>query len=251
MTETKVSIDYSEIDSKIIRDDDEWLVKPIVIAAEIVQEYEDGKAYKAADELKEMYEYAKIAGSKPIKVLEHPGVDTDYLLKRNSDTYGRVENFRVETTPRFRIIADGWWNKKVTPKEVIEDIRSNKMRDCSIGFTFTPDNTSGEWNGQHYDYKQTHIFLDHVAAPIPAGRCPGPVCGIGYDSKLHVESDAQCPVCTHMKQVGMSVAGKRLYAAYGPDVLEVIDTGYIPQAAQCDFDKKFKETFGKLKASLT
>jgi hypothetical protein len=193
-------------------------------------------------------------GSKPVKILEHPNASTDYLVKRNSDVFGRVDNFRFEASPRARVIADAWWSKKVTPANVLEDIKTSKMRDCSIGFTFDPDITPGVWNGAKYDYKQTNMFLDHVAAPIPAGRCPGPICGIGYDSKAQVQLDAKvlaaCPVCAHMKDAGFETAGKRLYAAYGPDVLEVIDTGYKPQSA-IDMDKKFRETFRELEKQLS
>ena len=38
-------------DSKIIQDDDKFLVVKAVIASEIVHKYEDGMAYKPADEL--------------------------------------------------------------------------------------------------------------------------------------------------------------------------------------------------------
>jgi len=38
-------------DSKIIQDDDKFLVVKVVIASEIVHKYKDGMAYKPADEL--------------------------------------------------------------------------------------------------------------------------------------------------------------------------------------------------------
>jgi hypothetical protein len=38
-------------DSKIIQDDDKFLVVKAVIASEIVHKYKDGMAYKPADEL--------------------------------------------------------------------------------------------------------------------------------------------------------------------------------------------------------
>jgi hypothetical protein len=252
--QTKVSFDNSTIDAKVLRDDEDWLVMPLVIASEIVQQYDDGYAYKSADELRKMIETAELVGSKPIKILSHPGADTDYLVKRNSDTFGKVTNFRFEESPRVRVLADAWWSKKRTPANVLDDIRGMKMRDCSIGFTYDSVTEHGVWNGQKFDYRQTNIFLDHVAAPIPAGRCPGPICGIGYDSKTSVQLDAKvlaaCPVCAHMKDAGFETAGKRLYQAYGPDVLEVIDTGYKPTATQMDMDKQFTQIFSELKKQL-
>ena len=42
MSERKISVDYATIDDKIIRNDADWLVMPIVIASEMVQQYDDG-----------------------------------------------------------------------------------------------------------------------------------------------------------------------------------------------------------------
>ena len=129
------------------------------------------------------------------------------------------------------------------------------MLDVSIGFTFDKEQVAGEFEGKKYDYKQTNIFLDHLAAPIPAGRCPGPICGIGYDSTA-VRIDAvvmdACPVCSHMSQVGWAEAGKRLYAAYGSDILEVIDTGYIPAPPKLEtsIDAEFSRVLAEFNSNI-
>jgi hypothetical protein len=264
MSERKVSLDFSMIDEKIIRNDNEWLVMPIVIASELVQQYDDGYAYKPADELEKMALNAELVGSKPIKILEHPHADTNYLVQRQGDVSGRVTNFRfVKNQPdaktnrpmRRAVLADGWWSKKLTPQNVIDDIVNLKMRDCSIGFSFDAVKTPGVFEGTKYDYLQTNIYLDHVAAPIPAGRCPGPICGIGYDSKNvnALAFDAlTCPVCSRIKEAGFEVAGKRLYKAYGPDVLEVIEGHPLPtvEAPKTSIDDDFLRVFKELDAKL-
>jgi hypothetical protein len=66
--------------------------------------------------------------------------------------------------------------------EVLKKIKSGELKDNSIGFTCDKDLTPGEFQGQHYDYVQRNICIDHLAAPIEKGRCPSPYCGINVDS---------------------------------------------------------------------
>jgi hypothetical protein len=256
--------------SKVIRNDAQWLVMPIVIASEIVQQYDNGFAYKPGEELEKMALNAELVGAKPIKILEHPQADTNYLIQRQSDISGKATNFRyvknlldakTKRPCRKGVLADGWWSKADTPPEVITDILSGKMRDCSIGFSYDTDETPGEFDGSKYDYVQRNIYLDHIAAPIPAGRCPGPICGIGYDSLskqgFNMENDSECPVCTRIKTVGFNVAGKRLYQHYGADILEVIEGNPLPQPEPAnivkivtDLDAAFNDAFQQLKLRL-
>jgi hypothetical protein len=268
MSEHKIGFDKAVIDGKIIIDDDKLLGMPAIIASEIVQQYEDGYAYKSAEALEQMAETANLIGSRPVKILEHPGADTNYLVLKKSDVHGKVNNFqfvknlidsKTKRPCRRGVKADVYWFKDRVPKETLDSIRNGAMLDVSIGFTFDQEPVSGEFEGQHYDYKQTNIFLDHLAAPIPAGRCPGPICGIGYDSsmvKIDAKTLTDCPVCSHMKEAGWQTAGKRLYQTYGPDVIEVIDTGILPPKPEPaivktsldeEFTKVFKELDSKLK----
>jgi hypothetical protein len=263
MNERKVSVDYSLIDDKIIVNNDDWLAMPITVASEIVQQYDDGYAYKPADELEKMAEVAELIGAKPIKILEHPHADTNYLVQRQLDVSGKAVNFRfvknlvdakTKRPCRKGVVADGYWSKKVTPPNVIDDIVKLKMRDCSIGFSFDKDSTPGSFDGSKYDYVQRNIYLDHVAAPIPAGRCPGPICGIGYDAKNTITYDAsvECPVCRTIKDVGFAVAGKRLYKQYGPDVLEIIEGHPLPkiEPPKTSIDDEFNRAISELKKKM-
>jgi hypothetical protein len=196
LIERKIGFDYANLDQKILIDDENYLVMPAVIASEIVHQYEDGWAYKPADELEKMAKTASDIGTVPIKILEHPGADTDYLLLRPDDVYGRAENFQYVKNlldPQTRrpmrrgVRADIRWFKDRVPPDIIEKIRSFTLHDVSIGFAHEKDMTPGDWNGTHYDYVQRNIFLNHIAAPIPQGRCPGPVCGIGFDKATKVD----------------------------------------------------------------
>ena len=268
--EHKIGFDKSVLDGKVLVDDDKLLAFPAIIASEIVQQYEDGYAYKPAEALAQMADVANLIGARPVKILEHPGADTNHLLLKHSDVHGVVKNFqfvknlldaKTKRPCRRGVKADVYWFKDKVDATTLDAIRKGSMLDVSIGFTFDRLDESGEFEGQHYDYKQTNIFLDHLAAPIPAGRCPGPVCGIGYDSSM-IRMDAKvlsdCPVCVHMRDVGWSLAGKRLYTAYGPDVLEVIEGNVLPaqpahtvaDTVTSDLDAEFAQAFTKWKAQL-
>jgi len=194
MTERKIGFDRAQLDSKILLDDDNFLVMPAVIASEIVHPYPEGLAYKPADELEKA---AWTAEGRWVKILSHPD---SALLQKASDIYGKIENVKfakdliepkTKRPMRRGIKADVKWFKDRVPSDVIAKIKSGDLRDVSIGFTYEEDRTPGEWNGSKYDYVQRNIFIDHLAAPIEAGRCPGPICGIAVDSvvKLKVEQD--------------------------------------------------------------
>jgi hypothetical protein len=268
MSERKIGFDTWQLDAtKILEDNEKYLVVSAVIASELVQQYSDGYAYKPADELEKMAATANDLVARPIKILEHPGADTNYLLLRAGDAQGRAENFRyvknlidpkTNRPMRRGVTADLRWFKDRTPTPIIDAVKNGSMHDVSIGFTFDADATKGEFNGQKYDYVQRNIFLDHVAAPIESGRCPGPICGIGYDANktVTIENDAllSCPVCKRIKDVGFAVAGNRLYTVYGADVLEVIEghplPKFVPEPVQTSLDEDFIKAFTKLNAQL-
>ena len=189
-------------DSAIIRDDDQYLVVKSVLASEIVQPYRNkntGKTefhYKSADELeKALYTFDGI----PIKTLSHPA--TDHIEDRY-EVNGKVKNpsFRknlmepkTKRPCRHGVDAELWFYRdnavevkagtyKAITDQLADSIRKGTLKDNSIGFTSFNAPTSGEWQGQHYDFVQTRIYANHLAAPIEKGRCPSPYCGINVDS---------------------------------------------------------------------
>jgi hypothetical protein len=261
----QIGFDKYKLEDKIIYEDDKILTMPAIIASEIVQQYSDGYAYKPADELEKMAYAANRIGSVAVKVLEHPGADTNYLLLKQSDVDGVAKNFqyvknlldaKTNRPCRRGVKAEITWFKDKVSSDILDKTKNKQLNDNSIGFTFDIDPTSGEFEGVKYDYVQRNIFLNHVAAPIEAGRCPGPICGIGYDSTKTIQIDAKaindCPVCSHMRTVGWGEAGQRLYKAYGPDVLEVIDTGVLPkvEVPKSSIDEEFAKVFSELDHKL-
>ncbi len=182
----KIVSDFGSFeDAKIILDDDNFLVMRAVIASEIVHAYPEGLAYKPADELEKA---AWTANGRWVKVLSHP---TDRYINSRGDINGQMENARfrrdlldpkTKRPCRRGIEVDVRWFKDRTPKDVLEQARNLTLRDNSIGFSCMNDPTPGEFQGQHYDFVQRDICIDHLAAPIAKGRCPSPYCGIAVDS---------------------------------------------------------------------
>lgn len=174
----KIAIDKAEVDAaKTVEDSDDYLVVPAVIAREGVFPYAEGQAFKPADELKEA---AWTADAAWIVAEKHP--DTLILTDR-ADIRGKVENASFCSDIKG-IKADLRFFKKLTDPQFIADIKDGKRKDVSIGFFYDFDATPGNFNGQHYDFVQRQILINHVAAGVPAGRCRSPYCGIAVDALI-------------------------------------------------------------------
>jgi len=136
---------------------------PIVPMRAMVQEYVDGFALKCYEELEKAT--PQLEGLPYI--MDHP----NYVMgktKKDQKQLGYV------TQPE--------WNDNLKQSEallvVTADIDLKDLpKPMSIGFDADYDWTDGEYEGQHYDYVQRNIKLDHLAA-VEAGRCPYPACGL-------------------------------------------------------------------------
>jgi len=161
----------------------------VVIASEIVQPYEDGKAWKPRDELEKYAPYVDgrwvIAGAHPEQGIIS---DTGQVAGRTVNPH-YVKDLKDPSTKRpcrAGVRADVQiFNNKVTPS-LLEDMKTGKKQDVSIGFFFSKDEQKGvvddgPFKGLEYDYVQRNMFHDHLAAGIDNGRCPMPYCGLGAD----------------------------------------------------------------------
>ena len=165
--------------------------KDVVIAREIVHPYDDGMAYKPADELEGSYWTADgmwaIASGHP----------KEAIIMDRDQMQGKTMNVRFSKSlldPKTRrpnnrgIVSDlHVFNKKVAP-EILADMKSGKRHDVSIGFFFSKDETPGvieedghPLKGMTYDYVQRRMAINHTAFALEAGRCPMPFCGLGAD----------------------------------------------------------------------
>jgi hypothetical protein len=174
----KIGISLAEVDAtKVIEDSDEFLVMPARLAREGIFQYPEGKAYKPGAELKE----AAWTGEGAWIVAEkHP--DTLVLTLRD-DIKGKAENVKFcEKTNG--IIGNLRFFKAKCNATFLDEIKTGKRKDVSLGFFYDFDATPGKWNDQPYDFVQRNILIDHVAAGVPVGRCRSPYCGIAVDQLI-------------------------------------------------------------------
>lgn len=166
--------------------------KDVPIARAIVQEYENGRAYKPG---KELWDAAWTAEGRWAIAGRHP--DTYVILNRD-DIHGRTVNARPTKSlldPATRrpmdrgILVDLEVFDNLVPPQLLKDMVSGKKTNVSIGFSFDEDKTPGVVEdeddksimGMEFEFVQRNITIDHTAFGLEQGRCPMPLCGIGAD----------------------------------------------------------------------
>ena len=161
----------------------------VVVASEIVQPYEDGRAWKPRDELEA---YAWTIDGAWVVVGAHPA---EGIVSDRRQVAGRTVNPRyvkdlndpkTNRPCRAGVRADVEVFNSRVPKETLDDMKGGKKQDVSIGFFYTKDEKPGvvesdTCKGEKYDYVQRNMFHDHLAAGLDNGRCPMPYCGLGAD----------------------------------------------------------------------
>lgn len=80
---------------------------------------------------------------------------------------GYVDSNNVEDEIIGTILSDGYKDGDNVRAEIIihntEAMKKSKLRELSLGYDLTLDETPGEWNGQPYDAVQTNIVINHLA----------------------------------------------------------------------------------------
>ena len=172
----KIAYDSMKLDQlKIVEDSKCCLKVNAVITKEGVYKYPDGRAFKTRMEL---LKATRTARNAKITVLDHPD---SMVVMSQSQIKGVVEKPFFD---RNKIRATLNFDKNVCTSDFLSKVRIGKLKDVSIGFYYTPDFTSGKWNGKSYDYVMRDMVIDHVAAGVLKGRCSYPQCGIGVDTMM-------------------------------------------------------------------
>jgi hypothetical protein len=261
----KIGINLAEVDAtKIVEDSNEFLVVPAIIAREGVFPYPEGKAFKPAQELKEA---AWTAEGAWIVAEKHP--DTVILTVRD-DIKGKVENTKFCDKVNG-ILGNLRFFKAKCDSTFLDEIKTGKRKDVSLGFFYDFDGTPGKWNDQTYDFVQRNILVDHVAAGVPVGRCRSPYCGIAVDQMIRKPSlfpllEIQGANAKELKELMDSQPFKNLrsstffFPKVAVDPEETENYIHIPVRDASDFvddsfrtididaDKGIKAVIGKLKS---
>src|SRR5512136_1629743 len=145
-----------EVDaSKAISETGDELVVPAILAREAVLPYPKGKAFRSAKELEEaLFTFSKAW----VTAEKHPEPLISIVTDRKRQIKGELTDVRFDgdavnpagkKSPAVR--ANVHLYKKTLSKEFIEDIKSGRRRDVSVGFTYDTVDKKGEWQGEPYD----------------------------------------------------------------------------------------------------
>lgn len=164
------------------------IVYNVPITGEIVQQYEDGVAYKPLDEIKKIE-----VDNFPITFL-HPDVlisemSTSEFAKTAVGTLKKPSLSRKnpETIDSTKKYADFVVGRSSQTIHFETALKQGRGVDVSIGFRYTEEETSGVFKNQSYDCIQTQFKMDHAAilmddeGRVYRGRAPFPKYGIGAD----------------------------------------------------------------------
>ena len=176
-----------EVDaSKAISETEDEIVVPAILAREAVLPYPKGKAYRSAQELQDaLFTFNKAW----VTAEKHPEPLISIVTDRKRQIKGELTDVHLDAdavnpagkkSPAVR--ANVHLYKKTLSKTFIEDVKSGKRRDVSVGFTYDTVDKMGEWLGERYDYVQENLLINHVAVGVPVGRMRAPFIGLGCDS---------------------------------------------------------------------
>ncbi len=182
-----IGIINGEVDAtKAISETENELVVPAILAREAVLPYPKGKAYRSAKELQEAlftFDKAWVTAEK------HPEPLISIVTDRKRQIKGELTDVRFDgdaVNPAGKkspaVKANVHLYKKTLSKEFIEDVKSGRRRDVSVGFTYDTVDKKGEWQGEPYDYVQENLLINHVAVGVPVGRMRAPFIGLGCDA---------------------------------------------------------------------
>lgn len=153
------------------------------------------KVYMLLRDPKELAKAAPTAAGKPLLLVHIPVSADDHPREVVVGSVGDDVEFKAPYLMAPLTVWDG---------EAIGLIESDKQRELSCAYHYTPDMTSGEYEGERYDGVMRDIAFNHVAL-VSEGRA-GPDVIVG-DSKLQQENDMTT------KGIVLSGAGSVAYGA--------------------------------------
>jgi len=171
---------------------DKIIIYNVPIVAELVQPYNNGFAYKSADEINKISVI-----NTPVTMLsdvaDHPNMqlaDMSPTQRTDVQVGYLTEPSKPKTTDSDKKrYADMVLDDNDLTRTMLDAYKAGTIVDVSIGFSFEYVADTGVFDGVNYDYKQTNIKLDHLAILMDAsgniaqGRMPSPIGGIGADSE--------------------------------------------------------------------
>jgi hypothetical protein len=168
-----------------IRETDEALIVPYILARECVSEYCGGRGFKPGCELRDAAWTLKGQW-----VVAHSHADSVFV-KNRSLIRGQIDPASVRFDEVINAVkGDVWFLKALCDGAFLDSVRSGELRkDASAAYFCDEFDEAGKFGDDVYDFVQRNFMFGHVAVGVTEGRCPSPFCGMemdGFDSFLRV-----------------------------------------------------------------
>jgi hypothetical protein len=131
-----------------------------------------------------------------ISTKDHPKKGNDYIFV-DSENYSDyvMGNISEPTVENGKLVAyETIWDSRL-----IDEIKQGNLKEVSIGFSHSFDNSPGEYEGKKYDKAQTNIVINHLAH-VDKARA-------GDDIRIHVDRKQNLSEENIMKPEKQSAAG--------------------------------------------
>ena len=159
-----------------IRETDEAVIVPAVLARECVSDYCNGRGYKPGPELK-----AAAFTLDGAWVVVHGHIPTVHVQNR-AVIRGRIRDVAFNEKING-VVGDLWFLKACCDQALLDKVRQGELaKDVSAAYFADEVFEPGKFGDDAYDFVQKNIMFGHVAVGVPEGRCPSPFCGLQMDS---------------------------------------------------------------------
>jgi hypothetical protein len=208
-----------------IKETNEALIVPYILARECVAEYCGGRGFKPGCELQDAAWTLKGQW-----VVAHSHADSVFV-KNRSLIRGQIDPYSVRFDDAINAVkGDVWFLKVLCDQTFLDSVRSGELhKDASAAYFCDEFDEAGKFGDDVYDFVQRNFMFGHVAVGVTEGRCPSPFCGMemdGFDSFLRVRVldpglFVSCRLTTVAKDAKAGV-----YALVGKLKRNLTDSGY-------------------------
>ncbi len=162
--------------SRKVRETDEAVIVPYVLARECVSNYCSGRGYKPGIELRDAAFTLEGAW-----VVAYNHIKTVYVQDRGV-IRGQVRDVSFDEKINA-VVGDVYFLKAFCDAALLESVRNGTLsKDVSAAYFADEFAEPGKFGDDVYDFVQRNIMFGHVAVGLVEGRCPGPFCGLQTDS---------------------------------------------------------------------
>ncbi|WP_082956864.1 DUF2213 domain-containing protein [Morganella psychrotolerans] len=158
------------------------------------------KVYYLLRDPAELERAAKTFSKKQLLIIHIPVDSDDPQIEKTIGTIGSDITFEAGRLFADLCVWDGY---------AIGLIESEKMKELSAGYGYTPDMTPGEYEGQHYDGVMRNIFGNHVAL-VERGR-------IGRDAIISDHQTVDLETEMKLKKGALPEVAAQIKKALGMD----------------------------------